>query len=608
MARKKNAAPGPDVNADALDAAARIEAMGADGGPPAARGDPWEGLPGAPPLSADSRDDVAGAPINGAPAGLSPEDLQAGVVPGGLGNVSASPEPVIHPRGKGKTAPTRASAVTTASEHLRIYRLTDLGKLEFVGDYTVQEIAQGGDIEGFIHQFIAPRLGGGEYPIYKHVVGGGLSLVQRVNIPKVVAPPVGALAPGVVPPTPSDFLGGMQALNAQIRQEQKDAQERADAEARRRKEELDSFSAVLRSQGESGGKGGDVMSALLLSRMLAPPPPSSAPASDPRVEFMMMQLQQAEAERQRMAAMVSMPPPPPPPPMGPPPPSAMDIATAVAQGLSQVVAPVVGPIVEMIKSGREASASKALTTKDLLELLPAALAAATTAGLIGQKKETGPTNADVALAGVQAKLESMQNQGGGPGETLELLSALVGFTEKLRPKEGASAKDWVQVIDHAIDRAPEIARSFGELAVLQSGGAKMLEGPTGKKIPEALAAGRRDILALPEGEGAEAQQDAAIKVIKAVIPVLGRIHKAGGAWKTDVEAVYKAAVAEDTAGVREALARLVLRAWGKGDEKAKAFFQRVVAAWEKFPAQIAQAISGGEKKEEAVEGSAADLE
>jgi len=482
--------------------------------------------------------------------------------------------PNVPPRAAGRPVPTKTAQVLAERDVLRVKRTNALGKQEMCGDFEVGEIsAGGGDIEGFVWKFLAPKFKGGDYSVYKTNKAGQQVLVAVVPIPHETqpsgstGPTIIQAPPGPPPATPADFMSGM----SQIRTMEREARMEAAAAEEKRRSDLKALLDDMKNKG-----GTDAATLLILGKMLEP---SKSPDIHPAVEQAINNIQ----EQLRQLQIPSLPPPP----MDPPKPttSPAEIANAVTSGLNAVVS----PILAMVQDAQRAREANAWTPEKMVGVATGIVGVLSSLGLVGRAPlPPGPTLADVALAGVNAKLEMITSQ---PEEDpLEKIANIVKLVDTLRPKE-SGAKDVIAVVDHAIERMPEIVNSLSGFIALREGSLAKLEdkgaGRKGPVTPPVLTQLRDTVLGIKD----EQVEVRAVKIINTALPALAQLSKTGKPWHDLVEALGTAGKADDITAVRKALATIIRTAWpDKKDAKATAMYHAIDKVWTAYVKEIGKAL------------------
>ena len=536
------------------------------------------------------------APIADGRPPLPDETASAPTPPAATGPRSI--RPARAPR-RGKRARTRVRDVTdpNAMELLRIYVLNDSAHQQLIGDYTAQNIsASGGDVDGFIQRILAPKHGYGTYHVYGHGKTGP-EFLQQVYVSDPNKPANGYGGPAGFAPS-NDPTKTFQVIAEQNRADQVAADARAKAQQDREQSQLTQMMTLM--GGKDGGGSSDMMGMMLMMQMNKPAPPPDNKGLERGIMELGKLIAHGQEQQRQMAMNVPLLPLPPVVPAGPTfaeqmmqleasrpkPPTLIDQVAALA--------PLFAPMMQAY-----------MTKPDAIAQMASLAQVAHSTGMVGGEKTT---QADVQMAAMNARLEMMMQPGGGPEETLGLLQAFAGFMNQLKP---SGEKDWIAVVDRAIDRGPEIVQSFGQLALsrqLAGGGAtsqvpqQQITQKSGRKvsIPAVLVKLRTDVLALdfaavktvphPDtGEPVNAHVGQ-ITVIQLTFGAFTQLQKAGAPWSDLVGTLIETGVQEDEEGVKRALATIVYTAWGKKDDGARQFYQRMRIAWKTYADEVAQIL------------------
>ena len=497
-------------------------------------------------------------------------------------------------------APTKINQVIQAQEQVELYQVIAGGKERYIEAYTAREIgASAGNIQAFIQANVVPWVGGGEFRIYK-ATRSGPQMIAKYDIagPRVNGQAGAARqAPGAqqydaqgqpVGPTPQsnilDQVNAFSSLSTAVQGIQASAKTDAAAAAAAKKEELTMLMGLAGGKKEGGGSGESMFEKMLMMKMMAPDKPDNS-AVERSIEALVKNqeqtnqgLSQAFGVLDQKLAAAAHPPPPPPPPLPPP-----DYA-----GLVAAVGTAMGPVLTAIAAAATREPLPPPPTRDMADYIPL-FAAATVmlkdAGMIGGDKIT---STDLELVKVTAKLDAMAQSGGKFSDIKEVLE----ITAMMQP----SQNEWVSLGSQALEQLPELLSGFNEAARIKKGaagkgtGTQQITQSTGRKvtIPEALVKARDEINKIEtdvtyNGEIVNRPGEMVpgkVVIVTNIIFTGVALGQAGSPWDGWIEEFIEATCEEDFNAAKLALAKIVAKAWGKGDKKAKLFLKKVLAVWE----------------------------
>ena len=498
---------------------------------------------------------------------------------------------------RGAAAPTKVSQVVSLQERLYLRLVDERGSEKDLGDYGVQEIhSGGGDLAGFVRKWIAPHYGGGIFRAYKKA-RTGMILAEEVNIARPTNGGGLPGAPGAVDaygrpigpqqPTVTDQANAFGSMTNAIQSIQQASRTEAAEAAKAKREELTMLMGLSNKGGDggNGNGGGDMFEKMIMMKMLAPDKPDTS-----AVERSVAELAQGLGQTnqglstafgqldQRLAQLAAAPAPMPPPPPAPPDHAGLvaAIGTAMAPVLTAIAAvatraPVVPPAPRDIA--------------DYLPIIVSTFAGLKEAGIVGGTKITAT---DLELAKISAKLESA-GQTKGP---LDQIKDVMEIQAMMVPQQN----EWAVIVSQALEQLPDLMSGMNEAARIKKqaevrggGKAKPIKQISGKKveIPAILQTIRTelnavDLDAMYNGDVVgQAGTEVAGKVVVVgyVITCGAGLQQAGDPWASWLDEFTAATCNEDEEAAKIALARIVHKAWGRGDKLAAAFFQKIIKVW-----------------------------
>lgn len=483
------------------------------------------------------------------------------------------------------TAPSKISQVINPQEQVKLYFVDDRGSEKFVNDYTAREIgAGGGNMEGFIRQWIAPTYGGGGvFRAYKQTRSGP-SMIAEIRIARPDGQPIGPAAgwgtgaPGPQAANPlgdqanafSQLLTSINSTRSEARNEAREAQEAEDRK-------MQTLVTMFGGKKENGG-GTDFMQMLMAMKMLGGDDSAKTATLtlERQLDALSTGLGNAFGELDKKLAMGAMNQVP----MMPPPPPAVDWP-AVLTAASAVLAPVVTPLMAI-------ATREPIRPRDMAEYIPliaSAMAVLKEAGIVGGSKIT---QTDVELAKIGAKLEASGTAKGPLDQLKDLLEVQAMMTPQ--------GDGWIAVVDKAIDRLPDLAKEMNEGSRIKTeahkrgqGARKKIKRADGKKVevPEALVHFRNDIAELDleatyNGEVINRpDEEVAGKIVLVAMMIYtgAALGQEKDPWKEWIDTFSEATCREETKDALDAMAKILYRAFGKGDKKAVAVYRKIESVW-----------------------------
>jgi len=484
----------------------------------------------------------------------------------------------------GAAAPSKISQVINPQEQVKLYFVDDRGSEKFVNDYTAREIgAGGGNMEGFIRQWIAPTYGGGGvFRAYKQTRSGP-SMIAEIRIARPDGQPIGPAAgwgtgaPGPQAPNPlGDQANAFSQLMTSINSTRTEARAEANAAQEAEDRKMQTLVTMMGGKKENGG-GNDFMQMMLAMKMLGGDDGAKAASMnlERQLDALSTGLGNAFGELDKkltMGAMNQAPLPPLPP--------VTDWA-AVLTAASAVLAPVVTPLMSI--ATREAP--KPRDVGEYIPLLASAMVILKEAGMVGGDKVT---QTDVELAKIGAKLEASGTAKGPLDQLKDLLEVQAMMTPQ--------GDGWIAVVDKAIDRLPDLAKEMNEGSRIKTeahkrgqGARKKIKRADGKKVdvPEALVHFRNDIAELDleatyNGEVINRKGEEVsgkIVLVAMMIYTGAALGQEKDPWKEWIDTFSEATCREETKEALDAMAKILYRAFGKGDKKAVSVYRKVEKVW-----------------------------
>ena len=326
-------------------------------------------------------EDVSLAGPNGSLAGNSPGMGTANPMFGYEGGAPAAISPA------GRKAPVQKvskslnqaratiDAMLPSALRIHVYKRSDDAKLAFVNDYSSTDLAGSGTIEAFLHRYVVPDYGFGEYHLYQHDPQNPSGRPSAIGSVRLIAPI-----------SRSDEGQKTSSVRELWEITQKMQEQQAASQANRKSpiEEMASMMAMLKQMGlmpENKGGGGDSGMSMMMMMMMMERMRPQQTGPDPMLMTMMQKLVERTDDERMMQAMI---PPAPPPPLPPAP--SVDPMTPVMQLLVQQQQQSTQLLVEALRGNKqdrdpirdladmaklmESKNGDALSVKDMFTLIP----------------------------------------------------------------------------------------------------------------------------------------------------------------------------------------------------------------------------------------------
>lgn len=143
-------------------------------------------------------------------------------------------------------------------QRLKVWRRGDAGKLQYIRDYTPQDLARSSDIETFLQTYLVPRFGEGEYEVA--LVGSDGAVSRGTSY--VIANPN---TPAAAPSAQDQVLAMLERLIARMEHQ---AEQKKDGSVSERVAEIRAISELVSNQQKTGETKGDQGVVALLSLFL----------------------------------------------------------------------------------------------------------------------------------------------------------------------------------------------------------------------------------------------------------------------------------------------------------------------------------------------------
>jgi hypothetical protein len=257
---------------------------------------------------------------------------------------------------------------------IHVYKRSDDAKLAFVNDYSSTDLAGSGTIEAFLHRYVVPDYGFGEYHLYQHDPQNPSGRPAAIGSVRLIAP--------ISRSEENQKTSSVREL-WEIAQKMQEQQAASQVNRKSPIEEMASMMAMLKQMGlmpENKGGGDSGMSMMMMMMMMERMRPQQT-GPDPMLMTMMQKLVERSEDERMMQAMI---PPAPPPPLPPAP--TVDPMTPVMQLLVQQQQQSTQLLVEALRGNKqdrdpirdladmaklmESKNGDALSVKDMFTLIP----------------------------------------------------------------------------------------------------------------------------------------------------------------------------------------------------------------------------------------------